>query len=92
MEGKRRARKSKAVAKGNALATRAHAVELATQGVRVDKEYLDLMTALMCDVVQGKVAPQVVNAACNAGARVLQLIELRLRYGYEGTEGRQLLR
>lgn len=34
------------------------------------------MSALMSDVIEGRIAPQVVNAACNAGGKLLRVVEL----------------
>lgn len=39
------------------------------------------MSALMSDVVSGAVAPQVGNAACNAGGKLLKVVELQYKYG-----------
>lgn len=37
------------------------------------------MCALMTDVIQGHVTPEVVNAACNAGRGLLKMVELEYR-------------
>lgn len=38
------------------------------------------MSSLMSDVIDGRVAPQIVNAACNAGSKLLKTVELEHRY------------
>lgn len=45
------------------------------------------MSALMSDLLAGTVSPQVGNAACNAGGKLLKIIEMQHRYGV--TEGQQ---
>lgn len=39
-----------------------------------------MMSALMSDVIEGKVPPQVCNAACNAGGKLLKTVELEHRF------------
>jgi hypothetical protein len=39
------------------------------------------MSALMSDVIEGTVTPVVVNAAVNAGGKMLKAVEMQYRYG-----------
>lgn len=39
------------------------------------------MAALMTDLVSGRIAPNVANAMCNAGGKMLKSVEMQLRYG-----------
>ena len=39
------------------------------------------MSALMSDLVEGKVTPQVGNAVCNAGGKLLKMVEMTYKYG-----------
>ncbi len=39
------------------------------------------MSALMSDVIEGAVAAQVANAACNAGGKLLKVVEMQHKYG-----------
>lgn len=39
------------------------------------------MSAMMTDIVDGTVSPQVANAACNAGGKLLKIVEMQLKYG-----------
>lgn len=36
---------------------------------------------MMSDLLDGRVTPNVGNAACNAGGKLLKVVELRLKYG-----------
>ena len=39
------------------------------------------MSALMTDLIEGKVTPGVGNAACNAGGKLLKVVEMQAKYG-----------
>jgi len=39
------------------------------------------MSALMSDLIEGAVTPNVSNAVVNAGGKLLKVVELRLKYG-----------
>lgn len=41
------------------------------------------MGALMTDVIKGSVSPEVANAACNAGGKLLKMVELEYKYATE---------
>lgn len=38
------------------------------------------MSAMMSDVIEGAVTPNVTNAACNAGGKLLKMVELEYKY------------
>lgn len=44
-------------------------------------DFGNFMSALMSDLIDGRVAPQVGNAACNAGGKLLRIVELQYKYG-----------
>lgn len=54
--------------------------QIAQRGVRSSEDFRDLMCALMSDVVQGKIDPEIANAACNAGRGLLRMVELEYKY------------
>ena len=39
------------------------------------------MTNLMADLIEGKVSPQIGNAVCNAGGKLLKIVDMQHRYG-----------
>lgn len=45
------------------------------------------MSALMSDLIEGKVQPQVANAVCNAGGKLLKVVEMEFKYARKGTNG-----
>ncbi len=50
-------------------------------GIQTGEDFARLMSALVQDVVEGKVSPAVVNAACNAGGKLLKVVEMQYKYG-----------
>lgn len=38
------------------------------------------MSALMTDVIRGSLNPDVTNAACNAGGKLLKMVELEYKF------------
>lgn len=56
-------------------------LEFSQRGVKTSADFANLMSALMSDLLAGTVTPQVGNAACNAGGKLLKIIEMQHRYG-----------
>lgn len=54
------------------------------QDIRTSADYAAGMSALMGDLIAGRVTPQVANAVCNAGGKLLKIKELEMRYGTDG--------
>ena len=42
------------------------------------------MSALMSDLIEGRVTPQIGNATCNAGGKLLKIVEMQYKYGVDG--------
>jgi hypothetical protein len=50
------------------------------------------MSALMSDIIAGRVTPAVGNAACNAGGKLLKVVEMQYKYGTQsGNQGDRIL-
>lgn len=49
-----------------------------------------MMSALMSDLIEGKITPQVGNATVNCGGKLLKVVELQLKYGKQGTDGNRI--
>jgi hypothetical protein len=58
---------------------------LARKGIRTGSEYADITSALMSDLIEGLISPQIGNAVCNAGGKLLKVAELQIKYGKQGT-------
>lgn len=54
---------------------------IAEAGVKTGEDFANLMSALMSDVIDGRMAPNVANATCNAGGKLLKVIEMEHKYG-----------
>lgn len=71
----------------------ARCLPVARRGIKSGAEFADFMSGLMSDLIEGKVSPQVANAACNAGGKLLKVVDLQYRYGApaRGGAGRRQL-
>ena len=47
-----------------------------------------MMSTLMVDVVEGSISPGIANATCNAGGKLLKVVEMQIRYGTTGHDGK----
>lgn len=54
---------------------------VATKGIKTSHDFANLMSALMSDIIDGRVTPSIGNATCNAGGKLLKVVELSYRYG-----------
>jgi hypothetical protein len=49
------------------------------------------MSALMSDVIDGSINPNVANATVNAGGKLLKVVEMQYRYGTPAHERPKVL-
>jgi hypothetical protein len=65
---------------------------LSERGVETGAQFASLMSALMSDIISGRVTPAVGNAACNAGGKLLKVVEMQYKYGTQsGNQGERTL-
>lgn len=57
---------------------------LARPGITNDRQFANVMSALMTDLIEGTISPGAGNSVCNAGGKLLKVAELRLKYGQVG--------
>ena len=76
-----KARKENANGSAGLPATDARSTTIASAGVHTGEDFANLMSALMSDVIEGRVSPGIANAACNAGGKLLKVVEMQYRYG-----------
>lgn len=67
--------------------TEPRSLAVAKKGVRTSHDFANLMSSLMSDLIEGAVAPNVGNATCNAGGKLLKVVELQYKYGTSGKDG-----
>lgn len=60
---------------------------ISERGIRTGGDFASLMSALMSDIIGGRVTPQVGNAACNAGGKLLKIVEMQYQYGKQNAAG-----
>ena len=60
---------------------RPSSLTITSKGVKTSKDFGSLMCALISDVIDGSLSPVVANAACNAGGKLLKVVELEHKYG-----------
>jgi hypothetical protein len=54
---------------------------ISERGIRTGCDFANMMSALISDIIAGRVTPQVGNAACNAGGKLLKIVEMQHQYG-----------
>jgi hypothetical protein len=54
---------------------------IAERGINTAQQFASLMSALMTDLLNGSVTPGIGNATCNAGGKLLKMVELNQKYG-----------
>lgn len=54
---------------------------LAQKGIKTGTEFAGFMSALLGDLASGAISPQVGNAMCNTGGKLLKVVEMQHRYG-----------
>lgn len=64
-----------------AAAVSSASMRIAKAGVADARQFRDLMSSLMTDVIKGHVAPDIANASCNAAGKLLKMVELEYKYG-----------
>lgn len=67
-------------------------LSIAQRGVKTGDDFARMMSALMSDLIEGRVTPSVGNATCNAGGKLLKVVEMKYKYGTnsEGGQPRSL--
>src|SRR5262245_11524136 len=60
---------------------------IAEKGIHTGAQFGTCMSALMADTLAGGVTPSVSNAVCNAGGKLLKVVEMQQRWGTQQTEG-----
>ncbi len=73
--GKKATRKSKAITR------KPRAFVIASAGIASSMDFANLMSALMSDIIEGRVTPSTGNAACNAAGKLLKIVEMQYKFG-----------
>lgn len=65
----------------------ARSLAIASEGVQTGAQFARLMSNLMADLLDGRITPQIGNAVCNAGGKLLKVVEMQHKWGTQKTEG-----
>jgi len=58
-----------------------------SEGIATSRDFARGMSALMSDLIGGKISPQVGNAVVNAGGKLLKVVEMQQKYGVQNGTG-----
>jgi len=64
---------------------------ISERGIKTDRDFAQFMSAVMGDVIAGRLSTTKATTATRAGAAMLKVIEMRHRYG-SGDDGAKSLR
>ncbi len=59
----------------------AQSIVIATHGITTSQDCKNLLSAMMADLLTGKITDRVGNAVCNACGKILKTVELEQKYG-----------
>lgn len=59
-------------------------LSIAQKGITTGNDFAGMMSALMADLIEGRITPGVGNATCNAGGKLLKVVEMQAKYGQAG--------
>lgn len=66
-------------------------LKYAKGGIKTGSDFAGYMSAVMSDLIEGRITPQIANAACNAGGKLLKVVEMQYKYGKKsGNKARDL--
>lgn len=74
--------------KGKA-APKPESLAIAEKGVKTGADFAQLMSTLMSDLISGRATPQIGNAVCNAGGKLLKVVEMQHKYGTNQQENKR---
>ena len=69
----------------------ARSLIIATKGIKTGADFASMMSALMSDLAEGRIQATVANAMCNAGGKLLKVVEMQYRYGGDDSKTKKTL-
>lgn len=61
------------------------------RGIETGAQFAQAMSALMSDLISGTITPNVGNAVCNAGGKLLKVVEMQHKYGTSQPDGTKVM-
>lgn len=83
--GAERAKKSK----NDELVPRSRS--LGAKGIHTSRDFTNLMGAIMSDVLDGSLKPEMANAVVNAGGKMLKCVEMSIKHGTKTGDNEKVL-
>lgn len=83
-EGEASTEKRQAVARNRK--SRPRSLKTSERGIRTGADFATFMSSLISDIIARRVTPEVGNAACNAGGKLLKVVEMQYKYGSPSEE------
>jgi hypothetical protein len=74
----------------NATSASAKSLTVARRGIETSTDFKQIMSSMMADLLQNKVSPQIANAVCNSGGKLLKVVEMELKYATKQGASRRL--
>ena len=71
--------------------TEPKSLQIADKGINSSRDFRNFMSAIMSDVVAGRLTASMTNAACNAGGKLLKMVELEQKYATSPEQPRRVL-
>jgi len=68
------------IERGTAINKAPRSLAIGEKGVDTAKDFASLMSAVMSDVLDGRLSPQIANAVVNAGGKLLKVVEMQHKY------------
>ena len=65
----------------------ARSLKYAQAGIKNSEDFANMMSAMISDIIEGKLNPQTANAAINAGGKLLKIVEMEYKYGGQAATG-----
>ena len=61
------------------------------KGIKSGEDFARFMSHLISDIIARRVTPDISNAACNAGGKLLKVVEMQYKYGNPAERGGAIL-
>jgi hypothetical protein len=68
-----------------------HSLSIAKRGIKTGGDFANFMSAMMTDLIEQRISPGIGNAACNAGGKLLKVVEMQYKYGTSSAAGGKIL-
>lgn len=68
-------------ARGRNGKRRPRSLATSERGIRSGADFATFMSSLISDIIARRVTPDIANAACNAGGKLLKVVEMQYKYG-----------